>query len=165
MGEDEFPFVVQEHHARNLHYDFRLEIGGVLKSWAIPKGPSLDPAQRRLAIEVDDHPLEYIDFEGIIPEGMYGAGAVLIWDKGTYKLLSGKSPEEEFKKGKLFFELNGNILRGGFSLFRIKGKGPKNWLLVKKTDSFSMKGWKLKLALTEKKKASLKKKTPPCDAK
>ena len=165
MHKGEPRFVVQEHHSRNLHYDFRLEIGGVLKSWAIPKGPSLDPGHKRLAIMVEDHPMEYIDYEGIIPNGMYGAGPVLIWDTGTYRLLSGKNAEDELNKGKLVFELHGNILKGGFTLFRMKGKGAENWLLIKKNDSFSNKGWKIQTALTEENKARLKTIDPPCDAK
>jgi len=115
-------FVVHEHHARQLHYDFRLEMDGVLKSWAVPKGPSTEKGVKRLAVHVDDHELEYADFEGIIPEGEYGAGMVKIWDKGEYKLL---------RRGDnlLEFELKGNKLRGKYSLVRWKNK---NWLLFKK---------------------------------
>ncbi len=164
MGDNELRFVVQEHHSKNLHYDFRLEMGGVLKSWAIPKGPSLDPSHKRLAIMVDDHPLEYMNYEGIIPDGMYGSGAVVTWDKGIYRLIQGESPEKELANGKLIIEMDGNILKGGFSLLRMKGKNPNNWLLIKKNDSFSIKGWKINRALTEEKKALLKIKTPPCNA-
>ncbi|PIZ56937.1 DNA ligase [bacterium (Candidatus Torokbacteria) CG_4_10_14_0_2_um_filter_35_8] len=125
-------FIVQKHKARNLHYDFRLEIGGVLKSWAVPKGPSLDPKVKRLAILVEDHPLEYADFEGKIPEGEYGAGSVIIWDKGTYKNVreeDGKkiSMEKSFKDGYIEIELKGKKLKGSFSLIRTK----IGWLLVK----------------------------------
>jgi len=116
-------FVVQRHHARRLHYDFRLEMDGVLKSWAVPKGPPLQSGVRRLAVMVEDHPVSYIDFEGIIPEGMYGAGKVEIWDKGTY-ILKSKSPD------KIEFTLQGEKLRGDFVLIRFKGD--KDWLLIKK---------------------------------
>lgn len=124
-------FVVQEHHATHLHYDFRLEMDGILKSWAIPKGPSLDPAIKRLAIMVDDHPLEYASFEGHIPEGEYGAGDVIIWDKGSYKLLKGS-----LKEGKLEFYLLGKKLKGAFVLLKLRGK-EKEWLLIKKKDEFA----------------------------
>lgn len=119
-------FVVHEHHASHLHYDLRLEIGGVLRSWAIPKGPSMDPAQKRLAVQVEDHPLEYADFEGVIPEGQYGAGRVIIWDRGTYELLG-------CEEDRVTFSLEGRKLRGGFTLRRMKGK-EKEWLLIKKKD-------------------------------
>jgi DNA ligase D-like protein (predicted 3'-phosphoesterase) len=116
-------FVVQLHHARHLHYDFRLEMDGVLKSWAVPKGPPTQPGVRRLAVMVEDHPLSYIEFEGVIPEGMYGAGKVEIWDKGTYTLKSRST-------SKLEFILDGEKLKGEYVL--IKFKGNENWLLIKK---------------------------------
>ena len=116
-------FVVQLHHARHLHYDFRLEMDGVLKSWAVPKGPPTQPGIRRLAVMVEDHPLSYIEFEGVIPEGMYGAGKVEIWDKGTYTLKSRST-------SKLEFILDGEKLKGEYAL--IKFKGNENWLLIKK---------------------------------
>jgi bifunctional non-homologous end joining protein LigD len=126
-------FVVQEHHATHLHYDFRLEVGGVLKSWAIPKGPSMNPADKRLAIQVGDHALEYGSFEGIIPEGHYGAGKVLIWDEGRYEPLV--DMETGLKEGSLAFRLYGNRLDGEFALVRIKKSTTgKEWLLIKKKD-------------------------------
>lgn len=124
-------FVVHEHHARHLHYDLRLEMEGVLKSWAVPKGPSMNPADKRLAVMVDDHSLEYADFEGTIPEGQYGAGEVIIWDKGEFSLLKGG-----IKEGNLEFELMGKRLKGRFALIRMK-KSDKNWLLIKMKDVFA----------------------------
>jgi bifunctional non-homologous end joining protein LigD len=158
----EIRFVIHEHHARQLHYDFRLEIAGVLKSWAIPKGPSLNPADKRLAVMVDDHLLEYFDFEGIIPEGQYGSGAVVIWDSGTYNLLEENEPMEALESGKIVMELHGNILRGGFTLVKMKGRGEKNWLLIKKKDRYSQTNWVLQKALTEERKSSLSEREPPC---
>jgi bifunctional non-homologous end joining protein LigD len=124
-------FVVHEHHASHLHYDFRLEMAGVLRSWAIPKGPSMNPADKRLAMAVDDHPLDYIDFQGTIPKGEYGAGEVKIWDAGTYQLL-------EEKQDKIVFLLEGKKLRGNFALIRLK-KGAKGneWLLIKEKDEYA----------------------------
>ena len=119
-------FVVHEHHARHLHFDLRLEMEGALKSWAVPKGPSMDPKDKRLAVLVPDHTLEYGSFEGVIPEGQYGAGTVHIWDKGDFSLSKGSMEE-----GKLEFTLNGRKLRGAFVLIRMKGK-QKEWLLIKK---------------------------------
>lgn len=119
-------FVVQRHHATHLHYDFRLEMDNVLKSWAVPKEPPSQPGIRRLAVEVEDHPVSYIDFEGTIPEGMYGAGKVEIWDKGTYTL---KNRSED----KIEFTLYGEKLAGDYTLIRFKGD--KNWLLLKKKQS------------------------------
>lgn len=133
-------FVVQWHDATRLHYDFRLEVGGVLKSWAVPKGPSLSPKDKRLAIMVEDHPLDYQFFEGIIPAGNYGAGEVRIWDKGTYQFLSqnNETIEQAIDKGDLKFEINGDILKGSFALFRLKNSEKGNeWLLVKHKDEFA----------------------------
>src|SRR5271165_7441491 len=113
-------FVIQEHKARRLHYDFRLELDGVLKSWAVPKGPSLDPGEKRLAVHVEDHPLDYGGFEGIIPEGQYGAGAVIVWDRGQW--IPKGDPEEGFAKGHLSFDLDGEKLRGGWHLVRMAPK-------------------------------------------
>lgn len=144
-------FVVHEHHATHLHYDFRLEIGGVLKSWAIPKGPSMNPSDKRLAVMVEDHLLEYGDFEGIIPQGLYGAGPVLIWDTGEFEVEG--DPEAGLKKGKLTFSLNGKKLKGSFSLVLMKGRGSgKDWLLIKTQDAFVQKDWVVKEELTPAKK-------------
>jgi DNA ligase D-like protein (predicted 3'-phosphoesterase) len=127
-------FVVQKHDASRLHYDFRLEVGGVLKSWAVPKGPSLDPRQRRLAVQTEDHPLEYIDFEGTIPQGEYGGGTMLVWDTGTYHNLKPESMQDTWKKGQIEIALDGHKLHGIFALIRT-GKGDDgNWLLIKKKD-------------------------------
>lgn len=155
-------FVVQEHHSTRLHYDFRLEIAGVLKSWAIPKGPSMNPVEKRLAVMVEDHTLDYGDFEGIIPQGHYGAGPVLIWDAG--KFLPEEDPELALKKGKLSFFLRGNKLSGSFSLALMKGRGTgKEWLLIKKRDAFAREGWKIKQDLSPARKKKLVEKTPPCE--
>lgn len=152
-------FVVHEHHASRLHYDFRLEMEDVLKSWAIPKGVSMNPAEKRLAVEVEDHPLEYIDFEGIIPEGSYGAGEVVIWDEGYFELL-------EVTENKISFVLHGRLLQGGFTLRKLKprGKGPaKDWLLIKKNDEHADRDWQLKQALTQEKRRELVGRIPSCE--
>src|SRR5258706_12978240 len=127
-------FVVQQHAARRLHYDLRLEMHGVLHSWAVPRGPSLDPAEKRLAVEVEDHPVEYADFEGIIPAGNYGAGAVIVWDRGAWTPV--QDSDHGLEKGKLLFELAGYKLRGRWQLVRTKDN-PKEWLLIKKPDAWS----------------------------
>jgi bifunctional non-homologous end joining protein LigD len=128
-------FVIQKHRASALHYDFRLEADGVLKSWAVPKGPSLDPADKRLAMEVEDHPVEYGTFEGIIPEGEYGGGTVMLWDTGTYE------PETDdvgkaLRAGELRFTLHGKKLKGGWVLVRTGGR---KWLLIKRKDAAASK--------------------------
>jgi bifunctional non-homologous end joining protein LigD len=131
-------FVVQEHHARRLHYDLRLEADGVLKSWAVTKVPTMDPAVRRLAVRTDDHPLEYANFEGDIPEGQYGAGHVQIWDRGTYENLSAKPLSDALKAGKIEVELHGKKLKGKFALIRMRNGGRReNWLLIKMKDQFA----------------------------
>ncbi|HEV8612038.1 MAG TPA: DNA polymerase ligase N-terminal domain-containing protein [Gemmatimonadales bacterium] len=128
-------FVIQHHFASREHYDFRLELDGVLKSWAVPKGPSKVPGERRLAVEVEDHPLEYASFEGTIPEGQYGAGEVLIWDRGSWDTES--DPREALKKGSLDFVLSGKKLKGAWTLVRMrddKGSEKHNWLLIKRSE-------------------------------
>lgn len=151
-------FVVHEHHARHLHFDFRLEWEGVLKSWAVPKGPSMNPSEKRLAVAVEDHLIEYIDFEGIIAEGQYGAGAVLIWDAGPCRI-------SEWKEDRITFYLEGRKLKGGFTLTRLKGKGKgKEWLLIKKRDDHAVADWKIESELTPEKRRSLTERVPPCTA-
>jgi len=136
-------FCVQRHDATQLHYDFRLEVEGVLKSWAIPKGPSLDPAVRHLAVHVEDHPLEYGSFEGNIPAGEYGAGSVMLWDRGTYELLDpGVTAPQQLARGDFKFRLAGKKLHGDFALVLMKNRGKGNeWLLIKKRDEFATTGW------------------------
>jgi bifunctional non-homologous end joining protein LigD len=161
-------FVIQEHHASRLHYDFRLEMDGVLKSWAVPKGPSMNPADKRLAVMVEDHAIEYAEFEGIIPEGRYGAGPVVTWDRGTYRVTDG-----DLAQGKLVFELDGQRLRGSFALVRLgarpsaKGGRPitgKEWLLMKRPDAHADASWRLEMALTPARRKQLQIATPPCEA-
>jgi bifunctional non-homologous end joining protein LigD len=127
-------FVVQKHRASHLHYDFRLEIDGVLKSWAVPKGPSLDPSEKRFAVAVEDHPVEYADFEGVIPEGEYGGGTVMVWDRGTYEVADDVNASAGLRKGQLKFRLRGQKLEGVWVLVRMRGK---HWLLIKRRDEFS----------------------------
>jgi DNA ligase D-like protein (predicted 3'-phosphoesterase) len=132
-------FVVQEHHARTVHWDFRLQVDGVLASWAVPKGPSLNPADKRMAVRTEDHPLEYADFEGVIPEGQYGAGRVIVWDRGTYRNLTERDGKEvpiekALEAGHVTVWLDGKKLSGGFSLTRIARDKRERWLLVKKAD-------------------------------
>ena len=145
---DKHRFVCQEHHASNLHFDFRLEIGGVLKSWSLKKGPSMDPDVRRLAIPTEDHPVEYLEFQGTIPKGNYGAGEHMIWDAGRYKLLDGDDPEKQFEKGKLKLELDGKKLKGVFNLFRLGER--EQWLMVKGKDNYAEPDWALHLLKPDK---------------
>lgn len=128
-------FVVHKHAATRLHYDLRLEWDGVLRSWALPKGPSLDPAQKRLAVQVEDHPLQYGSFEGVIPEGEYGAGTVMVWDEGIWEPVG--DAREGFERGSLKFVLHGSRLEGGFALVRMRrkrGEARDSWLLIKERD-------------------------------
>ncbi len=134
-------FIVQKHAARRLHYDFRLEMEGVLRSWAVPKGPSLDPGEKRLAVHVEDHPLDYGDFEGVIPEGQYGGGTVLLWDRGTWESVEGDAAEA-YRKGKLKIRLDGEKLHGGWTLVKTRGREDdgKSWLLIKERDGEAVPG-------------------------
>ncbi|RPI73197.1 MAG: 3'-phosphoesterase [Ignavibacteriales bacterium] len=142
--KDALIFVVQKHDATNLHYDFRLELDGVLKSWAVPKGPSLNPKEKRLAMMVEDHPFDYKDFEGVIPAGNYGAGEVIVWDNGTYHSIDTEDRKESIpllkkgiEKGDLKFVLHGEKLNGQFALVNMKKPKQNAWLLIKKSDEFA----------------------------
>lgn len=134
-------FCVQRHRARRLHYDLRLEVGGTLKSWAVPQGPSLDPSVKRLAVAVEDHPIEYADFEGVIPPGNYGAGSVMLWDRGTYEVLGDEPAEAQLARGDFKFRLHGKKLRGDFVLVRTRRNKGQDWLLIKKKDEHARPGW------------------------
>jgi DNA ligase D-like protein (predicted 3'-phosphoesterase) len=133
-------FVIQKHDATNLHYDLRIEIDGVLVSWAVPKGPSTDPSEKRLAQRTEDHPLDYADFEGVIPEDEYGGGTVLVWDKGTYKNIRKDKEDdkanmkESLDEGKIEVDLKGEKLKGGYNLIRTGSKKEGKWLLIKAKD-------------------------------
>ena len=143
-AKEKLTFVIQRHDASHLHYDFRLEADGVLKSWAVPKGPSLNPADKRLAMMVEDHPIEYGKFEGDIPEGNYGAGHVDIWDHGTYEpidengnIVTEKDFLKDLKKGSIKFTMNGRKLKGEFALVHTRGRGDNSWLLIKHRDKYA----------------------------
>jgi bifunctional non-homologous end joining protein LigD len=146
-GTKKREFVIQKHAARQLHYDLRLEQDGVMKSWAVPKGPSLDPSVKRLAMEVEDHPIEYNKFEGTIPQGEYGGGTVMLWDQGTYSY-GGDNPDPEeglrrgYEKGDFKFVLNGKRLKGSWALVRLRGDRPgkPQWLLIKHRDEHAVPG-------------------------
>jgi len=142
--KDDLIFVVQKHDATNLHYDFRLELDGVLKSWAVPKGPSLNPKEKRLAMMVEDHPFDYKDFEGVIPKGNYGAGEVIVWDKGTYHSIETDDRNKSIpllkkglEKGDLKITLHGKKLNGQFALVNMKKPKQNAWLLIKKKDEYA----------------------------
>src|SRR5688572_5128614 len=139
-------FVVQEHHASRLHFDLRLEMGGVLKSWAVPKGPSLSPQQKRLAVMTEDHPVQYLTFEGHIAEGNYGAGDMVIWDHGHYEVSTGDDPLQGIERGRLTFHLSGEKLQGAFSLVRTR-QGENQWLLIKSNDEWADPDWELQTIL------------------
>lgn len=161
-SKDILHFVIQKHAASRLHYDFRLEMEGVLKSWAVPKGPSLNPVDKRLAMMVEDHPYDYRNFEGIIPEGNYGAGTVMVWDEGTFESLEpGKKKEQEkvllkqLKSGSLKFSLNGKKLKGEFALVKLKNDEKGNaWLLIKHRDKYAKA-----IDITKKNKSVVSQKT------
>src|ERR1700742_491530 len=143
--KDQLLFVIQKHDASHLHYDFRLEMNGVLKSWAVPKGPSTDPKVKRLAMMVEDHPFDYRNFEGIIPQGEYGGGTVIVWDEGTYEPIEeikGKKAQEkhllqQLKSGSLKIKLHGEKLEGEYALVKTHGMGENGWLLIKHNDRYA----------------------------
>lgn len=140
-------FVIHEHHATRLHFDLRLEIGGALKSWAVPKGLSLNPSEKRLAVAVPDHSIGYVNFEGTLSEGSYGAGRVAIWDKGEFE--AADDAEEKLRKGKLIFTFYGEKLRGEFTILKMRNQ-EKNWLVVKSKDEFANVNWTLETVLKPK---------------
>src|ERR1700730_16635457 len=141
-------FCVQRHDATRLHYDFRREVAGTLKSWAVPKGPSLEPLSKALAVHVEDQPVDYGSFEGNIPKGEYGGGSVMLWDRGTYELLGDGVPASaQIERGDLKFRLHGEKLRGEFALVLMRGRGKGNeWLLIKKKDADAKPGWNIEVA-------------------
>ena len=159
-------FCVQRHDATRLHYDFRLEMDGVLKSWAVPKGPSLEPLSKHLAMHVEDHPVDYGNFEGNIPKGEYGGGSVMLWDRGTFELLGDAPGADQIKRGDLKFRLHGEKLNGEFALVQMKGRGKGNeWLIIKKKDAFAQPGWNIedhaRSVLTGRSQQEIAKDLPP----
>ena len=141
-------FVVQKHDASRSHYDFRLEIDGVLASWAVPKGPCLNPADKRLAIRTEDHPIEYADFEGVIPKGQYGAGTVMVWDRATYEPEGDASPEQQLSQGEVKAVLHGRKLHGAFVFLQPGKRGfaagqKERWLLIKRRDQYADPSWRI----------------------
>lgn len=166
MPAAQLRFVVHEHKSKRLHYDFRLEVDGALKSWAVPKGPSMNPADKRLAVAVPDHVLEYIDYEGVIPPDRYGAGPVVVWDAGEFAPLETDDPGAALASGKLSFTLKGKKLKGAFTLAQMKGlpRGTgKEWLLMKKKDDYALPYFAIKTELTPARLAKLKERVPPCE--
>src|SRR6201998_800872 len=159
-------FVVQKHAARRLHYDFRLAVNGALNSWAVPKGPSLNPDDKRLAVQTEDHPLDYADFEGKIPEGSYGAGTVMVWDRGTFHLEGSGDALKQLAKGEIKFWLNGEKLHGSFVLVRLKHSEKGNeWLMIKHKDAAEDSAWNIDehkgSALTGRTLEEIKEELPP----
>src|SRR5436305_14295509 len=137
-------FFIQRHNATRLHYDFRLEIDGTLKSWAVPKGPSLDPSMKHLAAMVEDHPIDYGDFEGNIPKGSYGGGSVMLWDRGTFELIGDDPAAVQIERGDLKFRLHGEKLSGTWAIVHMKNRGKGNeWLIIKKKDEASQPDWNI----------------------
>ena len=135
---------MQRHDATRLHYDFRLEVDGTLKSWAVPKGPSLEPLSKNLAVHVEDHPLDYGNFEGNIPKGEYGGGSVMLWDRGIYELLGDATAMAQIERGDFKFRLHGDKLRGEFALVKMHNRGKGNeWLIIKKKDAEAKPGWNI----------------------
>ena len=130
-------YVVQKHEASSMHYDLRLECDGVLLSWAVPKGPSLNPAHKRLAVRTEDHPIEYADFEGVIPQGEYGGGTVIVWDRGTFQCAKDVPLSAMLEKGRIEVCIRGEKLKGLWALVQLRGRGEKNWLLIKMKDDYA----------------------------
>lgn len=144
-------FVVHKHDASRLHYDLRLEIRGALVSWAVPKGPTLDPSEKRLAAMTEDHPLDYGSFEGVIPEGSYGAGPTMLWDDGVFTVEGGDTPEQQLEQGELKLVMLGQKLKGAFVLVLMKGRGKgRDWLLIKRKDEWAKPGWDEKKAKADR---------------